>query len=67
VISAASIIAKVTRDREMVAYETLYPGYDFANNKGYGTKKHQQALQTLGATPIHRRSFAPVKAVLAVT
>lgn len=64
VIGAASIIAKVTRDRELKQYEKLYPGYDLANNKGYGTKKHMAALQELGATPIHRKSFAPVRKVL---
>jgi ribonuclease HII len=65
-IAAASIIAKVTRDREMVALDALYPGYGFAQHKGYGTKVHITALQTLGATPIHRRSFAPVRELLVV-
>ncbi len=60
-ISAASIIAKVTRDREMIALDRVYPGYGFAEHKGYGTKVHLLALQTLGATSIHRRSFAPVR------
>lgn len=60
VISAASIVAKVVRDREMVAFEDKYPGYGFAKNKGYGTAQHMEALKRLGATPIHRRSFAPV-------
>ena len=60
VISAASIIAKVVRDREMVAFEAKYPGYGFAKNKGYGTAQHMEALKRLGATAIHRRSFAPV-------
>jgi ribonuclease HII len=60
VISAASIIAKVVRDREMVVFEAKYPGYGFAKNKGYGTAQHMEALKRLGATPIHRRSFAPV-------
>jgi ribonuclease HII len=64
VISAASIIAKVTRDRIMQDYETIYPGYGFAQHKGYGTPQHFRALQELGATPIHRRSFAPVAAVV---
>jgi ribonuclease HII len=59
VISAASILAKVSRDREMQAYEQLYPGYGFARHKGYGTAQHLKALQELGPTPIHRRSFAP--------
>ena len=63
-ISAASILAKVTRDREMVALDTQYPGYGMAAHKGYPTKVHMAALVRLGATPIHRRSFAPVKKVL---
>ena len=63
-ISAASIIAKVTRDREMVQLDKDYPGYGFAGHKGYGTREHLAALQKLGATPIHRRSFAPVRVVL---
>jgi ribonuclease HII len=60
-ISAASIIAKVARDREMVELDSRYPGYGFARHKGYPTKQHLEGLQTLGVTPIHRRSFAPVK------
>lgn len=56
-ISAASIIAKVVRDREMVRYEEMYPGYGFAKHKGYGTREHYQALKRLGQTPIHRQSF----------
>ena len=60
-ISAASILAKVTRDREMVELDQLYPGYGFASHKGYPTKAHLTALSTLGITPIHRRSFGPVK------
>ena len=63
-ISAASILAKVTRDREMVQFDAHYPGYGFASHKGYGTRAHLSALQTLGATPIHRRSFAPVRQLL---
>ena len=63
-ISAASIIAKVTRDREMVAFDHEYPGYGFGGHKGYGTREHLAALTKLGATPIHRRSFAPVRAAL---
>ena len=63
-IAAASILAKVTRDREMVAYEDEYPGYGFAAHKGYPTKVHIDALQRLGVTPIHRRSYAPVKAII---
>ncbi|MBC1386789.1 ribonuclease HII [Listeria innocua] len=60
-IAAASIIAKVTRDRMMQQYDALYPGYDFANNMGYGTKKHLNGLDTIGICPIHRLSFSPVK------
>lgn len=56
-IAAASIVAKVTRDREMVNMDKLYPGYGFASNKGYGTKEHIDAIKALGLTPIHRRSF----------
>ena len=56
-IAAASIIAKVTRDRLMVAYEEVLPGYGFASNKGYGSATHIQAIQELGPTPIHRQSF----------
>lgn len=63
-IGAASIIAKVARDSEMVEMELKYPGYGFDRHKGYPTKTHQQALQQLGITPIHRRSFAPVKKLL---
>lgn len=65
-IAAASIIAKVTRDREMVALDALYPGYGLAQHKGYPTKLHVAALQQLGVTPIHRRSFGPVRELLAV-
>ena len=56
-IAAASIIAKVTRDRMMVEYNRIYPGYDLASNKGYGTKVHMEALKTIGPCEIHRRSF----------
>lgn len=59
-ISAASIIAKVKRDEEMIAMDNIYPGYGFAAHKGYGTVKHRQALIDLGPCPIHRKSFAPV-------
>lgn len=59
-IAAASVIAKVTRDRMMADYDRLYPGYGFAAHKGYGSARHLQALQLLGPCPIHRRSFAPV-------
>lgn len=56
-IAAASIVAKVYRDRLMKEYAVVYPDYDFASNKGYGTKKHIEALKEKGATPIHRKSF----------
>ena len=56
-IAAASIIAKVTRDRLMVQYEEVLPGYDFASNKGYGSAAHIQAIKEIGITPIHRQSF----------
>ncbi len=65
-IGAASIIAKVTRDREMVEYDRLYPGYGFAGHKGYPTKAHMQALTEHGVTPIHRKSYAPVQKVLSL-
>jgi ribonuclease HII len=63
-IAAASVLAKVTRDREMLALDKVYPGYGFAQHKGYGTKVHLQALHTLGPCAIHRRSYAPVRALL---
>ncbi len=56
-IGAASIVAKVTRDRMMVEYDKEYPGYDFAGNKGYESKKHAQGLREIGPCPIHRRTF----------
>ena len=56
-IAAASIIAKVTRDRMMVQYDSIFPGYGFEANKGYGSAAHIDALKRLGPTPIHRRSF----------
>lgn len=65
-IAAASILAKVTRDREMVVLDQQYPGYGLAGHKGYPTKVHMEALSRLGATPIHRRSFAPVQRQLAL-
>ncbi|HHA19813.1 MAG TPA: ribonuclease HII [Methylophaga sp.] len=61
VIAAASILAKVARDQEMVAMDELYPGYGLAKHKGYPTKQHQQALFELGPTVIHRYSFKPVQ------
>ena len=60
-IAAASIVAKVTRDRIMVGYAREHPGYGWETNKGYGTPEHQRALRALGPTPLHRRSFAPVR------
>ena len=59
-ISAASIIAKVARDNEMVNFEETYPGYGFSSHKGYPTKQHIESLEKLGVTEIHRRSFSPV-------
>ena len=64
-IAAASIIAKVTRDRQMMELEARFPGYGFAAHKGYGTKAHLAALNRLGTTPEHRRSYASVRAVMA--
>lgn len=63
-VSAASILAKTYRDDLMKQYDQQYPEYDFANNAGYGTKKHLDALHKYGATPIHRRSFKPVSDLL---
>lgn len=62
-IAAASIVAKVTRDQMMEEFDRKYPGYDFAQNAGYGTAKHLAGLDQLGVTPIHRRSFEPVKSM----
>jgi ribonuclease HII len=66
-ISAASVVAKVTRDREMLVLDQLYPGYGFAQHKGYGTRAHLASLADLGPCSIHRRSFAPVKKFLVGT
>lgn len=63
-IAAASIVAKVTRDHIMSEYAIQYAGYDFENNAGYGTKKHLIGLENQGVTPIHRKSFEPVKSML---
>ena len=63
-IAAASIVAKVTRDRLMADYDKQYPGYDLAHNAGYGTKSHLEGLKKLGVCPIHRRSFEPVKSMV---
>lgn len=62
-IAAASIVAKVTRDQMMEEFDRKYPGYDFAQNAGYGTAKHLAGLDKLGVTPIHRRSFEPIKSM----
>ena len=62
-IAAASIVAKVTRDQMMEEFDRKYPGYDFAQNAGYGTAKHLAGLDQLGVTPIHRRSFEPIKSM----
>ena len=62
-IAAASIVAKVTRDQMMEKFDREYPGYDFAKNAGYGTANHLAGLDQLGVTPIHRRSFEPVKSM----
>ena len=62
-IAAASIVAKVTRDQMMEEFDRAYPGYDFAQNAGYGTANHLDGLHQLGVTPIHRRSFEPVKSM----
>ncbi len=59
-IAAASIVAKVLRDRIMVAYERLYPGYGFAGHKGYGARSHRSALRELGPCPVHRLSYKPL-------
>ncbi|MCJ1976399.1 ribonuclease HII [Pseudolactococcus paracarnosus] len=63
-IAAASIVAKVTRDKMMADYDSQYPGYDFSSNAGYGTKKHLEALARQGFTDIHRRSFEPIKSMI---
>lgn len=63
-ISAASILAKTARDRELARLDVLYPGYGFARHKGYSTPEHLAALETLGACPVHRRSFEPVRRAL---
>ncbi|MCB1829537.1 MAG: ribonuclease HII [Chromatiaceae bacterium] len=65
-IGAASIVAKVVRDREMIALDSRYPGYGFARHKGYPTRLHLEALSRLGVSEIHRRSFAPVKRLLQI-
>lgn len=66
-IAAASIVAKVTRDKQMVALDALYPGYGFARHKGYGTAAHLQALRRDGPCAEHRHSFAPLRALVAAS
>lgn len=66
-VSAASIIAKVARDTYMEEQDALYPEYGFASHVGYGTSKHQQALNQHGVTPLHRRSFAPIAKLVGET
>lgn len=66
-IGAASILAKVTRDRTMADLARNFPGYGWERNAGYGTAEHRRALETLGVTPHHRRSFTPVRAALEAT
>lgn len=63
-IAAASILAKVTRDRIMIEYDKQYPEYGFKNHKGYPTKQHKEALEKYGVLPIHRKTFEPVKSML---
>ena len=63
-IAAASILAKVTRDRDMAALDAAYPGYGWASNKGYGAAAHKEGLMRLGITPHHRRSYAPIRKIL---
>jgi ribonuclease HII len=63
-VAAASIVAKVSRDRMMAALDRDHPGYGWARNAGYGTAEHQRALAKLGVTPAHRRSFAPIRKIL---
>ena len=66
-IAAASIIAKVTRDKIMANYDQEFPGYDFAQNAGYGTAKHLEGIEKHGVTPIHRTSFEPIKTIVSET
>ena len=63
-IACASIVAKVSRDRLMIEFDSIYPGYGLANHKGYGTRTHLANLHRLGPSPIHRRSFQPVKSMI---
>lgn len=63
-IASASIVAKVRRDKMMEEYDILYPGYGFVSNKGYGTRQHMDGLKELGPSPIHRKTFSPLKEML---
>ena len=65
-IAAASILAKVTRDRDMAALDAAFPGYGWDSNKGYGAKAHKEGLEKLGVTPHHRKSYAPIAKILRV-
>ena len=65
-IMAASIVAKVARDRTMIEYDAVYPGYGFADHKGYATRAHRAAIRRLGPSPIHRTSWAPFRELLAL-
>ncbi|MDY6933110.1 MAG: ribonuclease HII [Spirochaetota bacterium] len=62
-IASASVVAKVRRDNLMVEFDPIYPGYGFKKNKGYGTKEHRRAIQSIGPSPIHRRSYKPVSEI----
>jgi ribonuclease HII len=64
-IAAASIVAKVTRDKMMADYDKEFAGYGFAKNAGYGTSEHLEGLNKLGITPIHRKTFEPIKSMVA--
>ena len=63
-VAAASILAKTARDRLLTEYETLYPGYGFAQHAGYGTALHLEAIERLGVTPVHRKTFNPIKTMI---
>ena len=63
-IAAASVIAKVTRDRLMMEYDATYPEYGFARHKGYGTREHIEAIRKYGPCPIHRKSFEPISSMI---
>lgn len=63
-IAAASVIAKTTRDMKMTDYDAQYPGYHFSNHKGYGTKEHLTALEKFGVSPVHRKTFEPIKSLV---